>query len=291
MNREILIDALEELDSGLIERYFEIKEKLIKRRAVTKSAMRWTVSAACIALIACTVIPLAMRISQPPDPPVVETPPGSEETTPPEDVTTEAPIKVEPPVYDPSEAYYEDYYRELSGSRYYFENWNGLMVANNLQYMLESYYQNKSRMYAINVFRHNDEILNLSDNRSFKDYSYQGKTYQDLNEEINLLIKKVDDLSEEMPEERDDLYSQINALYSKKKELIESYYCRYEPFDVTYFQGLGYITGEVNGKLYIIITYDQFLVLSNNSDMWQYGFAALPREDFLDIYPNAIYPK
>ena len=62
MNREILIDALEGLDTGLIERYFEIKEKLRKRRAVTKSAMRWTVSAACIALIACTVIPLAMRI-------------------------------------------------------------------------------------------------------------------------------------------------------------------------------------------------------------------------------------
>ena len=135
MNREILIDALEGLDTGLIERYFEIKEKLRKRRTVTKSAMRWTVSAACIALIACTVIPLAMRISQPPNPPVVETTPGSEETTPPEDATTEAPIKVDPPVYDPSEAYYEDYFRELSGSRYYFENWNGLMVANNLQYM------------------------------------------------------------------------------------------------------------------------------------------------------------
>ena len=30
MNREILIDALEDLDPGLIERYFEIKEKLIR---------------------------------------------------------------------------------------------------------------------------------------------------------------------------------------------------------------------------------------------------------------------
>ena len=28
MNREILIDALEDLDMGLIERYFEIKEKM-----------------------------------------------------------------------------------------------------------------------------------------------------------------------------------------------------------------------------------------------------------------------
>lgn len=55
MNREILIDALEDLDSGLIERYFEIKEKLRKRKTVTKSVMRWTAAAACF-LLAVTAI-------------------------------------------------------------------------------------------------------------------------------------------------------------------------------------------------------------------------------------------
>lgn len=292
MNREILIDALEGLDTGLIERYFEIKEKLRKRRAVTKSAMRWTVSAACIALIACTVIPLAMRISQPPNPPVVETTPGSEETTPPEDVTTEAPIKVDPPVYDPSEAYYERYYRENTGSRSWFDYWNGMFVSTVLKEMLDSYLD-KSRMYAINVFRYNNEVPHNASNYviAVKDYVCEGKTYQDLQDEYDNLQKQYGALSEEDQEEKDALRAQMILLIDKKKELIESYFCRHEQADIAYFQGLGYITGEINGKLYIIITYDQFLILSKNPDMRQFGFTALTREDFLDIYPNAIYPK
>ena len=98
-------------------------------------------------------------------------------------------------------------------------------------------------------------------------------------------------MREENQEEKDALWAQMKLLNDKQKELIESYFCRHEQADIAYFQGLGYITGEINGKLYIIITYDQFLILSKNPDMRQFGFTALPREDFLDIYPNAIYPK
>lgn len=340
MNREILIDALEDLDTGLIERYFEIKEKLKKKRIVTKSVMRWTVSAACMVLIACTVIPLAMRISQIPDPPVVET------TVTGEEVTTDL------PVWDPNKVYYEDYYGGFTGSRYAFDNWNGLFVASNLQNMLDSYYD-KTRMYAINVFRHNDDS-------PMDNYVYEGKTYQDLVDEMKYprgqfavldellriygeilkygkdvftttgipeddplvsdaykgmafsaemydgIVARMNEydpttvskyivdgkfLREKAQADCDAFLAEANALSNKQKELLDSYYCRYKTADVAYFEDLGFITGEINGKLYIIVSYDQFLSLSKNADMSQFGFAALTREDYLDIYPNAIYPK
>lgn len=51
MNREILIDALEDLDRGLIERYFEIKEKLKKKRFARNSLFRWIAVAVCVSIM------------------------------------------------------------------------------------------------------------------------------------------------------------------------------------------------------------------------------------------------
>ena len=51
MNREILIDALEDLDRGLIERYFEIKEKLKKKRFERNSLFRWIAVAVCVSIM------------------------------------------------------------------------------------------------------------------------------------------------------------------------------------------------------------------------------------------------
>ncbi|MBQ2242016.1 MAG: hypothetical protein II319_07745 [Clostridia bacterium] len=349
MNREILIDALEGLDTGLIERYFEIKEKLRKRRAVTKSAMRWTVSAACIALIACTVIPLAMRISQPPDPPVVETTPGSEETTPPEDVTTEAPIKVDPPVFDPKNVIHQGHYDALSANAdLNYVDWNGIEISESLDYLLMLYNQiniaDKKHMFAINVFRR--------DERSFyENYLYEGKSYRQLCEQtthparqINVLrnlleygeilkygkdviittgvpqdepiveirgrrmmekdydrivdlINYYDPLTlsryiidgvflkDKAQEDYDTYCSVLNDFEDKVAEMRNAYFCRYKEKDVSTFEELGFITGEVNGKLYIIVSYDQLLSVSNSWKMIPFTFVPLPEDDFYEAYP------
>lgn len=86
------------------------------------------------------------------------------------------------------------------------------------------------------------------------------------------------------------LEAEYDELNNKLKEMREYYFQRHEEGDLALFELLGFTAGEINGKLYIFATYDQFCELSKAADMSQFSFTPLPRDDYLDAYPVSKLP-
>lgn len=327
MNREILIDALEELDSGLIERYFEIKEKLRRKRIVTKNIVRMTAVASCIAIIL-AVVSLVLRFAVLPE------------------FSDRLNIPIENIVFE------SDLSSELVGSQYEYTNWNGLDVSTSLKACLEYYQDNNEKLYVINVFRRGGMDW-------FTDYVYKGKTYTEykqltsyyggravileqlienygeilkygreiitvsgipqddmlinpsdrgvcwseelyditleyINEgfpdALSLYIVNGDFLSEKAQEDLDLLLAEYYAIEDIISEMREAYFCNHKAEDVALFENMGYITGKINGKLYIITSQEEFAKLGENIDASKYSFLMLSRDDFYAAYPVSDIP-
>lgn len=356
MNREILIDAIANLDGGLIERYYEIKENLQKKKINRKIMMKWALSAACVALVAFTVIPLALRFADIPELPIDETTVGGEEVTtdPPEDTTIEESIIVDPPVFDPENVIHQGHDNRLVGdSDLRYQDWNGIEISEDLYYLLMLYAQSnfadEKYMFAINVFRR-DEML------FYDNYVYEGNSYKELSKQVGYSYRQIavlqklmeygdilkygkyvitttgvpqdepiveirgrrmsekdyDDVVaiinyydpltlsryivdgvflKEKAEEDYDIYCSVCDDYENKvAEMRNAYFGRYKEKDVSTFEELGFITGEVNGKLYIIVSYDQLLSVSNSWKMIPFTFVPLPEDDFYDAYQVSDIP-
>ncbi len=316
MNREILIDALEELDGGLIERYFETKEKLKKKRIGRKGFMRWSAVAACLVLCICAVIPIVMKYIKP-----VVLPDNGQ-------------------TFDAEDLVFEGYV--LVGSKYIYTDWNGLDTSSSLNFCLESNKKDTEALYAINVFRRNGKRVHV-------DYIYNGKTYTEIVEEMSYprsqgeILKELilmygeilkygkevvtvegipeddmlvipsdrglcwpeeyydrivthinendpetlsryivngDFLSEKAQEDFEMLSAECREYEKALAEMLKAYFCSYEPEDVAFFEEIGCVTGERNGKLYIIVSQEEFAKLSENDVISKYSFTLLPMEDF-----------
>ena len=81
-------------------------------------------------------------------------------------------------------------------------------------------------------------------------------------------------------------YAEWITISSKMQLASEAFFSQNELTDVDLFQNAGIISGKVNGKLYIIVTREQFENLYKKMDLSMFSFSCMPRENFNLEYPT-----
>lgn len=171
MNREKLIDALEDLDPRLFVRYFEIKEKLRKKRIVRRTLVKCTSVAACFLLISTMIYGAVQNYELLYPQESVETPDNTEALISVGDI--EMPKDFDDVIWLPNNA--ENAFEGSAG-----EIWNGLNVSYGLSEALRK--SNDNDWFAMYVFNEGD----------LDAFEYNGKTYKEHKDEVkNLRMQSV----------------------------------------------------------------------------------------------------
>lgn len=92
---------------------------------------------------------------------------------------------------------------------------------------------------------------------------------------------------------RDDLEFIANELFNtenKRKKYFDAYYSQHDPKDAAFFGNAGLISGEIDGRLYILVTLDDFSRLAETCDCSGLTFSFLPREYYPDVLTYSYLP-
>ena len=139
-----------------------------------------------------------------------------------------------------------------------------------------------------------DMLVDPSDRGVRWSEEFYDRTVEYINEgfpdALSLYIVNGDFLSEKAQEDLDRILAEYYAYEDTISQMREAYFGSYEKDDVEVFKNLGYITGEINGKLYIIASQKDFEKLCENADITEFSFTMLSREDFYAAYPVSDIP-
>lgn len=93
-------------------------------------------------------------------------------------------------------------------------------------------------------------------------------------------------LSFEAEQDLDMYRSSQSDILKMIEDSSRAYFSLHEVADVDLFRKAGLVCGEVNGKLYIIVTRSQLETLSNKEEFSSFSYTCLLYEDLLAAYPN-----
>ncbi len=104
-------------------------------------------------------------------------------------------------------------------------------------------------------------------------------------ETLSRYIVNGDFLAEAAQRNYEDLTAKWAAISDKQTEAAKAFFEQHEATDVVLLKNAGVISGEINGKLYIIATREQLARLDEKIDISAFSFTLLPRADLYAAYP------
>lgn len=106
-------------------------------------------------------------------------------------------------------------------------------------------------------------------------------------ETLSRYIVNGDFLADAAQRDYDEFIAKWAAMTDKQTEAAKAFFEQHEAADMALFNNAGVISGEINGKLYIIATREQLAGLNEIADISAFSFRILPRDDLYAAYPDS----